>query len=119
MPEGVCIMRAHTDILDDRHYRSIGPLGVVARIVDFLFGLIYTLLIVRLVLELVNATRDNGFFVLIRQLSAPFFAPFRGIVGTSTLDGTHRIVWALVVAIIVYMIAHALIRGLLRLLVPG
>jgi uncharacterized protein YggT (Ycf19 family) len=87
----------------------------VARVVDYLFGILYALLAVRFVLELLRARYDSGFFGFIRDATDPFFAPFRGIVPNGTVDGL-RIVWPLVVALVAYMVLHAIVRGLLRLL---
>jgi uncharacterized protein YggT (Ycf19 family) len=69
---------------------------------------------VRLILEFVNAARNSGFFEFIRTVTDPFFAPFRGIVDSTSLGGSHRIVWPIVIAIVAYMIGHVMIRGLLR-----
>jgi uncharacterized protein YggT (Ycf19 family) len=96
-----------------------GFVAGLARIIDFLFGLLYTLLFVRLVLELINASRTAGFFEFILGLTEPFFAPFRGIVGNTALDRSHQIVWPIVIAMAAYAIAHAMIRGLLGLLSFG
>jgi uncharacterized protein YggT (Ycf19 family) len=86
------------------------------RVFDYLFGLLYALLGIRLVLELLVARRSAGFVELIGTLTGPFYAPFRGIVPSDSLDGTHPIVWPIVVAIVAYVILHVAIRGLLRLL---
>lgn len=113
-------MRTGTDLIET-DYRVggpvHGPIYALGRVIDFLFGLLYTVLVVRLVLEFIDATRNSGFFSFIRKLSDPFFAPFQGIVGSTAVDGAHRIVWPIVIAIVAYMILHALIRGFLRLLV--
>jgi uncharacterized protein YggT (Ycf19 family) len=91
----------------------------VARLLDYLFGLLYALLAIRLVLEMVGARRDAGFSQFIASATNPFYAPFKGIVATNTLDGSHPIVWALVIAIVAYVLLHAAIRGLLRLVARG
>lgn len=109
-------MGTRTDLIETG-YPAGGPIYALGRVIDFLFGILYTLLVVRLVLEFINAARGSGFFVFIRRLTDPFFAPFQGIVGSTAVDGSHRIVWPIVIAIVVYMIVHALIRGFLRLLV--
>jgi YggT family protein len=94
-----------------RHYRVVR----VAQVIDYLFGILYALLAVRLVLGLINARRGAGFVEFIVGVTRPFYAPFQGIVATDTLDGSHPIVWPLVVAIAAYALLHAGIRGLLRL----
>lgn len=91
-------------------------LARTGQVLDYVFGLLYALLTVRLVLELIGARRSAGFVEFIAGLTSVFYAPFKGIVASDTLDGTHPIVWPLVVAIVAYMLLHAALRGLLRLL---
>jgi uncharacterized protein YggT (Ycf19 family) len=90
-------------------------LARTARVFDYLFGLLYALLAIRLVLELIGARRNTGFVEFIGTLTSAFYAPFKGIVANDTLDGSHPIVWPIVIALVAYMILHAAIRGLLRL----
>jgi uncharacterized protein YggT (Ycf19 family) len=84
-------------------------------VLDYLFGLLYTLLGVRLLLEMVGARRSAGFVELIASVTNPFYAPFKGIVASDTIDGSHPIVWPIVIAILAYMLLHGAIRGLLHL----
>jgi YggT family protein len=90
----------------------------IARILDYLFGLLYGLLAVRLVLDLMNARPRAGFVQLIRSVTDPFYGPFKGIVSTNSIEGVY-VVWPLVVAIVAYLLLHAAIRGALRLVVRG
>jgi hypothetical protein len=90
----------------------------IARVVDYLFGILYALLAVRFVLEVLRARRDVGFVEFIRDLTNFFYAPFNGIVPTDTVDGV-RVVWPLVIAVVAYSLLHVLVRGLLRLLARG
>ncbi len=87
----------------------------IGRVSDYLFGILYTLLLVRLALEFFGARSGAGFSQIIRDLTDVFYAPFRGIFATTTVDTGH-FVWPLVVAILGYMLLHAGIRGLLHLL---
>ena len=88
------------------------------RILDYLFGLLYALLLVRLVLAFLNARPSAGFVRLIRGVTEPFYAPFRGIVASNSIEGAH-VVWPLVVAVLGYMLLHAAIRGGCRLVARG
>jgi hypothetical protein len=88
--------------------------GGAARIVDYLFGILYALFLVRFVLELLNARMGAGFAQLIQRLTEYAYAPFRGIFATSTIDGAH-VVWPIVVALAAYVVLHAAIRKLLEL----
>ena len=108
-------MRAKTELMETE-YHPREPILLLARIVTFFFGVLYTLLLVRLVLEFINAARNSGFFEFIGVLTNPFLAPFRGIVASTSLDASHRIDWPIVVALVAYMIVHAIIRSLLRLI---
>jgi hypothetical protein len=89
-------------------------LARVARVVDYLFGLLYALLLVRLVLEFFGARRGAGFVRFIDDLTNVFYGPFKGIFPSTAVDA-GRLVWPLVAALVGYMLLHAAIRGLLRL----
>ena len=93
-------------------------LARVERVIDYLFGVLYALLLVRLALEIFGARTGASFFQIIRGLTDVFYAPFKGIFPTTTVETGH-LVWPLVVAILGYMVLHAGIRGLLRLLARG
>lgn len=90
----------------------------IARVLDYLFGLLYGLLLVRLALEFLNARPSAGFMQIIRGVTDPFYAPFKGIVASDSIEGAH-VVWPLVVAVLGYMLLHAAIRGVLRLVMRG
>jgi uncharacterized integral membrane protein len=107
--------------LGDRRGAS-GPAVVLARIgrvVDFLFGVLYALLFVRFALVFFGARTGAGFFQIIRSMTDVFYAPFKGLFATTTVDAgidTGHVEWPLLVAVLGYMVLHAGIRGLLRLL---
>lgn len=94
----------------------------IARGLDLLFSALYSLLAVRLILDFLLAQKDSGFYRFIATLSDPFYGPFKDIVHTtsvSALGGNHPVVWSLVVAILAYVLAHAVLRGLLRFATRG
>ncbi len=93
----------------------VSVLARVAQVVDFLFGVLYTVFLVRLALEFFGARPGAGFVQFIRSVTDYFYAPFRGIFTTTSIEGGH-IVWPLVVALLAYMLLHSLIRGLLGLI---
>ncbi|MBN1606502.1 MAG: YggT family protein [Polyangiaceae bacterium] len=94
--------------------RRVLVVARIARILDYVFGLLYALLLVRLVLDFLSARPSAGFVQIVRGVTDPFYAPFKGIVGTGSIEGAP-VVWPLVVAIVGYMLLHAGIRGALRL----
>jgi hypothetical protein len=89
-------------------------LAWVGRVIDYLFGALYTLLLIRFALDFFSARTGTVFYQFIRGLTARFYAPFEGLFGTSSVDG-GRVVWPLLVAILAYMVLHAAIRGVLHL----
>ncbi len=86
---------------------------LIARILDFAFTVIYTLLGVRFLLAFFDARRGSGFYELIVKVSDPFYGPFRDILRNGAL-GTFPIVWSLVVAMLAYGVLHGILRGVLH-----
>ena len=64
----------------------------------------------------IGATKGTGFVEFIVALTSAFYAPFKGIVANDSLDRSHPIVWPIVIAIVAYMLLHAAVRALLRLM---
>ncbi len=98
--------------------REIGRARVVARIsqiVDYLFFVVYGLLTVRLLLELFAARESAGFFKFVKNVTDPFYSPFRGLVPSPTTAEGFTLALPIVVAIVVYMLLHLAINGLLRI----
>jgi uncharacterized protein YggT (Ycf19 family) len=101
--------------------RSTNRVLIVARItrtIDYVFALLYTLLLVRLLLEFLSARRGTGFYEAVCSVTAPFYAPFKYIVASSSIDGAP-VVWPLVIAIVAYALLQAGIHGLLSLVARG
>jgi uncharacterized protein YggT (Ycf19 family) len=105
----------HGDFYDRMRTGRVWFIARVARIIDALFSVLYTLLLVRFALELFGARSEAGFFQFIRRWSEPFYAPFRGLFETTAFDRGH-VVWSLLVAVFAYGILHGVIRALLRAL---
>jgi uncharacterized protein YggT (Ycf19 family) len=98
--------------------RVLGHARTAARgsqFIDYAFYLVYSLLAIRLVLALIAAQSTNGFVQFIRTVTDPFYAPFRGIVPSPTADGGYTLVLPIVIAMVVYLMLHAAINGLLRM----
>ena len=87
-----------------------------SQMLDYAFYLLYGLLAIRLVLALVAARPNNGFVRLISVVTDPFYALFRGIVPSPSIDGGYSLVMPIVVAIVVYALLHAAIKGLMRVI---
>jgi len=86
-----------------------------SQFIDYVFYVLYSLLAIRFVLALMAANPSNGFVQFIKAITAPFYAPFSGIVATPTLEGGFMVAFPILIAIVVYMLLHAGINGLLRM----
>lgn len=87
----------------------------VSQVVDYIFFLIYGLLVIRLLLALFAARGDAGFVQFIRSISDPLYGPFKGIVASPSTAEGFTLALPIVVAIVVYMLLHLAINGLLRI----
>ncbi len=86
-----------------------------SQFLDYAFYLLYGLLAIRLVLSLIGARSGSGFVRFINLLTGPFYAPFRGIVSSPSVEGGFTLVVPLLIAIAVYALLHAGINGALRM----
>jgi uncharacterized protein YggT (Ycf19 family) len=85
-----------------------------SQIIDYLFYVVYTVLFARFILVLLGANTANGFVQFVNTVSGPFYAPFRNIVRDPATDG-FRFSFSILIAIAAYMVLHAGINGLLRM----
>jgi hypothetical protein len=84
--------------------------------VDYAFGLIYGLLALRFLLGMVAARQGAGFVRLVNTLTTPFYAPFKGILPTPATDEGYAFSASVLMAIVVYVLLHASVKGLLRVI---
>jgi hypothetical protein len=99
--------------------RVLGRARTAARgsqFLDYGFYVLYALLTIRVALSLIGARPGSGFVSLINGVTAPFYAPFRGIVDSPSLEGGHTLVVPLLIAIVVYALLHAGINAGLRMI---
>ena len=89
----------------------------VSQVVDYIFFVIYGLLVIRLLLALFAARSGNDFVQFIRAISDPFYAPFRGIVASPTTPEGYTLALPIIIALVVYLLLHMAINGLLRMFV--
>lgn len=99
----------------DREAGRARSLTRFSQVVDYAFYAVYTLLAIRLVLALIGANSSNGFVQLIRTVTDPFYAMFKGIVASPTAEG-FTLALPIVIAMLAYLVLHMGIRGLLRLI---
>ena len=77
-------------------------MNILARIINFIGGIIVGLLALRFVLVLLGANAANGFVDFIYSLSYPLVAPFFGIFNYQENFAGARIEWSTLLAIVVY-----------------
>lgn len=87
-----------------------------SQVIDYVFYVIYALLATRLVLGMIAARSSAGFVRFIRAVTDPLYGPFRGIVPSPSAEGGFTLALPIVIAIGGYMLLHAGIRGLLRVI---
>ena len=85
----------------------------ISQIVDYVFYVVYGLLAIRLMLALFAANNNAGFVQMIRTVTDPFYAPFKGIVPSFSAEGGFTLVLPIIVALVVYMLMHLGINGFL------
>ena len=95
---------------------SPGPLYWARRVVSLLFGILFVLLGIRIVLLLLVANPGNAIVDFVYSVTEPFVAPFRGIfqmdqvvAGDATLD------IAAIVALIGWLLIYLLVMAILRI----
>ena len=94
-----------------------GPLYYARRVVALLFGILFALLVLRIVLLLLGANEGNALVDGIYSITEPFVAPFRGVFTLDTIRPVGRSVFdiAAVVALVGYVLIELLILAVLRL----
>ncbi|HYJ92291.1 MAG TPA: YggT family protein [Pyrinomonadaceae bacterium] len=92
-------------------------LARVSQVIDYVFFVIYGLLGIRLILELFAANNSVGFVQVIKTVTEPLYAPFKGIVPSLTIGDGFTLALPIVIAIVVYALFHLAINGFLRIFV--
>jgi uncharacterized protein YggT (Ycf19 family) len=86
-----------------------------SQVIDYVFGLIYGLLGLLIVLELIGARQSSGFKQFIDTVTSPLVAPFKGLMPDPSV-GNFQLMLSYIIGLIVYGLIHLALRGLLRLL---
>ena len=94
-----------------------GPLYWARRILSLLFGILFVLLALRIVLLLLVANESNDIVNFIYDITEPFVAPFRGMFQFDVVAPGNGSVFdfAAVVALIGWLLIYLLIMAILRL----
>jgi uncharacterized protein YggT (Ycf19 family) len=114
---------AHDDV-DVRAYRRVryfpSGLGMIERLIIWLFGLVELVIILRIILLLVAARQGNPLVQFIYDVSDFLVAPFRGILGINQLSaGATALDVAAIVALVGWFVIELVILGLVRIFRPS
>lgn len=91
-------------------------LARLSQFIDYLFWLLYSLLIIRLLLVFFSANSWVGFVRFVDSITNPFYAPFRGIVASQTVGDGYTLAIPLVITIVAYALLHLAINKLLQVM---
>ncbi len=110
--------KAVSEVVETEKEVELGrSLARVSQVIDYIFFIVYGLLAIRLMLALFAARSSADFVQFIRTITDPFYAPFKGIVSSPTVEGGYTLALPIIVALVVYMLVHFAINGLLRIFV--
>ena len=88
--------------------------GIIASLVNLVFGFIIAVIALRVLFLLLGANPANGLVDSIYGLSAPLIAPFAGMFGVTEAMATQaRLDLPAIVALVVYGLIAALVNGAL------
>jgi len=95
------------------------PLGVLRRLIVFIFGLIQLLIVLRILLLLFAARGSNDIVATIYNVTEIFVAPFRGILRINEVQsGATELDVAAIVALIGWTVIEFIVLALLRVFRP-
>jgi YggT family protein len=97
-------------VLDSTDGEVINGGYKVAQIVDYILGIVETVLALRFLFLLFGANPNTGLASFIYTISNPLVAPFKGIFASTNVPGAV-FDWSILVAMAVYaVVAYALVR---------
>ena len=98
---------------------SPSPLGMLTRLIVFLFGLIELLIGLRIILLLVAARESNDLVAAIYNISEIFVAPFRGILRIDEVQaGVTALDVGAIVALVAWVVIELVVLALVRVFRP-
>lgn len=112
-PDEQVVVNQNTGVVEDRS----DPLLVVRRVVGLIFGIMISLIAIRILLLALGANEGNALVDGIYAITEPMVAPFRGVFSFDTVSPTGQSVLdiAAVVALVGWSLIAVLILAILRL----
>lgn len=86
----------------------------ISQVADYIFGAIYALIALEILLELLGARESNAFKNFIDMLTAPLLLPFRGLMSEPSI-GQSQLKLSYFIALVVYIMLHLAVNGVLRI----
>ena len=109
----------NVNVAPQQTYVDSGPGGMyyARRIVSLLYGILATLLVIRIFLLLLVANQQNAIVDFVYSVTEPFVAPFRGMFALDAVSPGGASVFdvAALVALIAWTLIYALIMAILRI----
>ncbi len=102
---------------DGTAYVSNSPMAAARRVVALIFGVLVTLIAIRIVLLLLGANAGNGIVDAIYSITEPLVAPFRGIFSLDVIapTGANALDIGALVALVGWSLIALLVIAILRL----
>ena len=102
---------------DGTAYVGNSPMAAARRVVALIFGVLFTLIAIRIVLLLLGANAGNGIVDAIYSITEPMVAPFRGIFSLDVIQPTGQNVLDVgaLVALVGWSLIALLVIAILRL----
>lgn len=98
---------------------SPSPLGMLSRLIVFLFGLIQLLIGLRIILLLFAARESNNIVAAVYNISEVFVAPFRGILRIDEVQaGVTALDVGAIVALVAWVVIELVVLALVRVFRP-
>jgi uncharacterized protein YggT (Ycf19 family) len=110
---------------DDVHaYRRVryfpSGMGMLERLIVWIFGLIELLIVLRIILLLLAARQGNPLVSFIYDITDFLVAPFRGILGINQVSaGATALDVAAIVALVGWLVIELVVLGLVRIFRPS
>ena len=99
---------------------SPSPIGMIERLIIWIFGLVQLLIVLRIILLLVAARDANPIVGFVYDVSDLLVAPFRGILGINSIGtGETALDVAAIVALVGWTVLELVIIGLVRIFRPS
>ena len=87
----------------------------VSQVADYIFGAIYAIISLEILLELLGARETNTFKNFVDALTAPLLVPFKGLMPEPSI-GQSQLKLSYFIALVVYIMLHLAVNGMLRMM---